>query len=164
MRHAPNFHQLGAMVITLPLLASCANIADQDVETACPSAQIAVPSDQLGHRNDKGEVSFIARMDELASDCRENEATIEVDIAFTMKAERGPALEGDQLELVYYLATVDPDREIVDKQFLSIELAFEPDRQVSALREEVTVRLPIADEASGANYNLYLGFQPDRQP
>ena len=68
------------------------------------------------------------------------------------------------MKLVYFLATVDPTREIVDKQLLDVTFAFEPDRTVSALHEEVTLRLPASTEASGANYSLYLGFQPERQP
>jgi len=139
-------------------------IGGEEVEIACPSAQIAVPSDQIGHRRDDGALSFVARMDQLTSSCRQGEETVEVDIAFTMNAERGPALKNDDLRLVYYLATVNPNREIIDKQFLDLQLSFEPDQSKSALRETVTLRLPTAIDAGGANYNLYLGFQPDRQP
>ncbi len=145
-------------------LAGCASIGADDVETACPPAQIAVPSDQIGHRDADGRLSFVARMDQLASDCRIDEDQIEVDIALTLSAERGPGLKSDEVRLVYFLATVDPTREIVDKQLLDVTFAFEPDRTVNALREEITLRLPASTEASGANYSLYLGFQPERQP
>lgn len=132
--------------------------------TACPPAQIAVPADRIGHNNEEGELRFVARMDELVSSCRQEEEDVEIDIAFTMSAERGPAFEGEPVRLTYFLATVDPNRQIVDKQILDMQLDFASDQPVSALRESITLRLPASTEASGANYNLYLGFQPDLQP
>ena len=146
------------------LLSACANQTGDPALTACPPAQIAVPSDRIGHSNEDGELRFVATMEQLASSRRRDENDIEVDIAFTMSAERGPAFEGRPVRLTYFLATVDPKREIVDKQILDVELDFASDQPKSALRESVTLRLPASTEASGANYSLYLGFQPDRQP
>ena len=145
-------------------LSACAGPAVDPSLTACPPAQIAVPSDRIGHSDEDGKLRFVAIMKELASDCRRDEGDIEVDIAFTMSAERGPAFEEAPVQLIYFLATVDPKREIVDKQILDVQLDFAPDQPVSAIRETVTLRLPASTEASGANYSLYLGFQPDRQP
>lgn len=150
--------------IAVALLSACAAQVDDQALTACPPAQIAVPSDRIGHSAENGDLRFVAIMDELASSCRRDDEDIEVDIAFTMSAERGPAFEDQPVRLTYFLATVDPKRQIVDKQILDVQLDFDPDQQVSALREEVILRLPASTEASGANYSLYLGFQPDQQP
>lgn len=131
---------------------------------ACPPVQIAVPADRLGNNNDEGEVRFVAVMEELLSSCRLDQDDIEVEISFTLSAERGPGLNNDLVPLTYFLATVDPNREIVDKQILDIQFDFGQDKALAALRETVTLRLPASTEASGANYSLYLGFQPDQQP
>lgn len=155
---------LAPAALLLLALSACANQAADQVAIACPPTQIAVPSDRIGHNNEDGELSFIATIDQLTSDCRVDENDVEVDIAFTMRAERGPGLGDDPVALNYYLATVDPSREIIDKQILDIQLAFEPEQAVSALRESVTLRLPASTEATGANYSLYIGFQPDQQP
>ena len=144
----------GLGVALTALLAACASQDGDPTLAACPPAQIAVPSDRIGHSDDDGELRFVAIMEQLASSCRLDEDDIEVDIAFTMSAERGPAFEGQPVRLAYFLATVDPKREIVDKQILGVELAFGPDQQVSALRESVTLRLPASTEASGANYRV----------
>lgn len=156
------FHA-GKVVLASSLLAACAGQVDDQASTACPPAQIAVPSDRIGHTDKDGELRFVATMAELVSSCRQNDGDIEVDLAFTMNVERGPAFEGQAVRLTYFLATVDPEREIVDKQILDVQLDFEPDQPASALREAITLRLPVSTEASGANYSLYLGFQPDRQ-
>ncbi len=149
--------------ITL-LLAACASQPGERVELACPPVQIAVPADRLGHNNEAGELRFIAVMDELISSCRQDEDNLEVEITFTMSAERGPAFDAEQVDLAYFLATVDPNRDIIDKQILDVQLDLGDDKALSALSETVTLRLPASTEASGANYSLYLGFQPDQQP
>ncbi|MEM8948954.1 MAG: hypothetical protein AAGA21_20790 [Pseudomonadota bacterium] len=147
-------------------LSACASTPGELAREACPQAQIAVPSDRIGQNNGDGELRFVAVMEQLSSNCRreEGEDDVEVDITFTMRAERGPAFEGQPLQLTYFLATVDPQREIIDKQVLNVQLDFGPDQPESALRESVTLRLPASTEASGANYSLYLGFQPDGRP
>ncbi len=145
-------------------LSACANQSGDLALDACPPAQIAVPTDRIGYDNGDGELRFVAIMEQLSSSCRRDEDDVEVDITFIMRAERGPAFEGQPVRLSYFLATVDPKREIVDKQVLDVQLAFEPDQPESALRESVTLRLPASTEATGANYSLYLGFQPDNQP
>ena len=150
--------------MTVVLLSSCANQATHSDAVACPPAQIAVPSDRIGYNDDDGKLSFVAIIEQLSSSCRQEEDNVEVDLAFTLRAERGPAFGGQPLTLNYFLATVDPNRDIIDKQILDVTLAFGPDQPVSALSEAVTLRLPASTEASGANYSLYLGFQPDQQP
>ncbi|MGI9421272.1 MAG: hypothetical protein ACR2RA_25880 [Geminicoccaceae bacterium] len=150
-----------SVIVFATLLGACANWAGDPAITACPPAQIAAPADRIGFNDGDGELRFVATMDALASDCRQDDDDIEVDMAFTMSAERGPGLEEGPVRLTYFLATVDPKREIVDKQLLDVELDFEPDQPVSTVREAVTIRLPASTDASGANYSLYLGFQLD---
>ncbi len=147
--------------VLLSFLSACAGQTDDLALNACPPAQIAVPSDRIGYNNADGELRFVGILEQLTSSCRRDEDDVEVDITFIMRAERGPAFEDKPVRLNYFLATVDPKREIVDKQVLGLQLDFEPDQAESALRESVTLRLPASTEASGANYSLYLGFQPD---
>ena len=148
---------------TLGLLGACVFQTAGETDIACPPTQIAVPSDRIGHNDKDGNLRFVATMAQLASTCRQDDEDIEVDIAFTMTAERGPAFEDKPVKLVYFLATVDPEREIIDKQILTVRLDFAPEQTVSAIRESVSLRLPASIEASGANYSLYLGFQPNEQ-
>jgi outer membrane protein OmpA-like peptidoglycan-associated protein len=154
----------GAAVAAALLLTACASQPRDVADVACPPVQIAVPADRLGHNNEAGELRFVAVMDELISSCRQADDNLEVEITFTMSAERGPAFDDEELDVTYFLATVDPNRDIVDKQILSVRLDLGDDKALSALSETVTLSLPAATEASGANYSLYLGFQPDQQP
>ncbi len=164
MSMIPRRFPLASTAVLASCLSACANQPRDLALDACPPAQIAVPADRIGHNNEQGELRFVAIMEQLSSSCRQDEDDVEVDITFTMRAERGPAFDDQSVQLIYFLATVDPERAIIDKQILDIQLDFEPDQPASALRERVTLRLPASTEATGANYSLYLGFQPYQQP
>jgi len=142
------------------LLAACAS-SDVDPDTiACPLTQIAVPADSIGFDNDDNQLRFAGRLQDLTSSCRMEDDDIEVDLTFVLRAESGPGFDNRPTELTYFLATVDPTRTIIDKQLYKTDLDLGPDQPISAVRERVTLRLPVPTEETGANYSIYLGFQP----
>ncbi len=145
-------------------LTACAGSSGTDRADACPAVRIAVPSDRIGHSDNDGQIRYVATMGGLTSDCRQADDQVELDIAFDLTAERGPAFQGRPVQLSYYLVTIDPNREIVDKKVLKVRLDLKKDQLATGLREDLTLRLPASHDASGANYSLYLGFQPDQQP
>ena len=160
MSRRGNWWRAGGAVAAALTLAGCAT-GGIDVETACPSSQIAVPSDRIGHSDDEGQLRYVATIEQLSSDCRIDDDQVAVDLAFNLKAERGPVFQDEPINLTYYVATIDPRREIIDKQLLSVLMKLGPDQTQSVVREELTLLLPLSDEATGSNYNLYLGFQPE---
>ena len=161
MMTATKIGQSGSALALLFLLGACVGGDTPDLEIACPSAQIAVPSDQIGHSDSEGRIRYVAKIEQLVSDCTVDDDKIAVDLTFNVRAERGPVFEGRPISLTYFIATVDPNREIIDKQLLDVlfELALEQAESVS--REELTLHLPLPKDYAGANYNLYLGFQPE---
>ena len=148
----------GSAVALALLLAACAG--SEPVEVACPITQIAVPADSIGFDNANNQLRFAGRLQDFTSTCRPADDDIEVDLTFVVRAEAGPGLDSRPAQLTYFLATVDPTRTIVDKQIYSVELPLGPAQPVSALQESITLRLPMLTETTGANYNIYLGFQP----
>ena len=151
----------GVAVVAMTALASCTTDGTGEVETACPSSQIAVPSDQIGHSDGEGRIRYVATIEQLVSDCRIDEDHVAVDLAFNVKTERGPVFVDEPINLTYYIATIDPSREIIDKQLLDVSMQLGPEQAESIVRQELTLRLPLPSDVTGANYNLYLGFQPE---
>jgi hypothetical protein len=151
---------LAAIALTL---GACAGQGGSGTDVACPATQVAVPSDRIGHSDEEGRIRYVATIEDLVSRCRAEGDRIALDLAFNVRAERGPVFEDEPLTLTYYIATVDPGREIVDKELLAIELTLQPWQSENVIREELTLMLPIAEDATGGNYNLYVGFQPDRE-
>ena len=74
--------------------------------------------------------------------------------------QRGPALEGDRVNVTYFIATIGPDQTILDKQTFEAEVLFPEGRQVAGIFEALTLRIPIAS-AADALPELYVGFQLD---
>ena len=52
-------------------------------------------------------------MTNLASACSYGAEGVDVDLAFDLIAERGPAFAGDAADLTYFVATIAPDGEIL---------------------------------------------------
>ncbi len=152
----------GAVITAVLALGACTSKPVADLGAACPPTQLAVPSDSIGHSDEEGSIRYVATLEKLVSSCSVNGDHVAVDLAFDVKAERGPAFQEQPISLTYYIATVDPKREIVDKKLLAVALELQPEQAAYSVREELTLHLPISSDASGANYSLYLGFQPDR--
>jgi hypothetical protein len=145
------------------VLAACAG-SEPVLVDACPPAQIAVPADRVGNANADGELRFVVTMDDLASSCSHDGETVLVDLDFVVTASPGPGLDVESVPVSYFLATIDPARKIVDKQVVTIEIDLGEAETERRVRQELTLRLPVSTDAGGANYSLYVGFQPDQQP
>ncbi len=145
------------------LMGGCAGDGDEALVEACPLAQIAVPSDSIGHSDDQGRIHYVATIQALTSGCQIDDGQVTVDLAFDVKLERGPVFDGQLVLLTYYIATVDPERAIVDKELLDVEFAIAEGQPERVIRETVTLQLPVSTDATGGNYNLYLGFQPEQR-
>ncbi len=151
------------------LLAGCAGSDGESAAPqppACPGALILQGAERTAAYADGAAATpaaqrYLAMVTNLRSACRYDEAGVDVDLAFDLIVERGPALGGDAVELTYFIATIGPGEAILDKQLLTSEIAFSAAEQVAGSAEELTLRLPAVAPENGAAYALYLGFQLD---
>jgi hypothetical protein len=124
-----------------------------------PAARVAVPPPSISE--DPQALRYVAALSDIRSDCRYGESAVEVDLGFNLVAQRGPALEGDRVELAYFVATIGPDQSILGKQTFAAEIQFPEGRQVAGTFEALTLRVPVASTAADALPQLYVGFQLD---
>lgn len=109
------------------------------------------------------DLRFFAAINEVRSRCRTNGDDLEVDIAFEIVAERGPALAPDSLELAYFVATLDPAERLLAKQVFPAELRFGADG-IAGYRETLTLQLPGVDPRSSPMRRLLVGFSLEHVP
>jgi hypothetical protein len=156
----------GLTLVALTAVTACSsNEEGAPPGQACPLAfiidgasRIAVPPPSVNE--DPQALRYVAALSDIRSDCRHDEAAVEVDIGFDLLAQRGPALEGDRVNVTYFVATIGPDQTILDKQTFEAEVLFPEGRQVAGIFEALTLRIPIAS-AADALPELYVGFQLD---
>jgi hypothetical protein len=103
---------------------------------------------------------YIAGLSDLASNCRYVDEGVEVDLAFTLTAERGPAFSTPE-EVAYFVATLGPDGQILNKEIYPVELDLEEGYVGARWSEQLTLLIRSITAAQGTDYTLYIGFQLD---
>lgn len=116
---------------------------------------------QPGRRGEPSGLRYVAGMGDLASSCRYAGDGVDVEIAFNLLVERGPALEGEAAPVDYFVATVAPGQQIRSKQLLTSEVSLLAGQQTAGVREELTLRLPPMSPAEASRLSVFVGFQLD---
>ena len=105
---------LGALI-----LAACAS--DQSPAPsppACPTTLILQGAERTaayapGVEASPSALQHMAVLTNLATACRFVEDGVDVDLAFDLIVERGPAMAGETAELTYFVATLGPGDEVL---------------------------------------------------
>jgi hypothetical protein len=146
------------------LLAACGTSAPQPPPPVCPTALLLQGAERTASYSPGGErrpaaLRHLAVVTNLASGCRFGEAGVDMDLAFDLIAERGPAFSGGAVDLSYFVATIGPGRQILSKQVFSSEIPFTGNEEAAGVSEQLTLRLPAVTPEQGRAYAVYLGFQ-----
>ena len=118
-----------ATLLAVALLGGCASKEPPPpAPPACPSALILQGAERTasfsGGATERPEaLEHLAVVTNLSSACRFDDAGVDIDLAFDLIAERGPALAGDAVELTFFVATLAASGEVLAKQLLSSEIA-----------------------------------------
>ena len=163
----------GCVAAGLGLLAlgACSSTEPPPPAPDCPATLLLAGAERTtayrpGAEARASDIRYLAALFDLTSACRyytgEDGTWVDVDLAFSLVAERGPAMSGDE-EVRYFVQAVGPDgRTIPGAQWmLSGDLGFEDGQERVGWSEELTLRLPSVTSDSGAGYTLYVGFPLD---
>jgi hypothetical protein len=150
-------------------LGACGTSAPEPPPPLCPSTLLLEGAERTttyraGAQPRPSELRYLAVLRDLTSACRyysgQDGEGVDVDLTFNLIAERGPALS-DSEEVIYFVATVGPNGQILAKDVLRGDLPFTEDEERVGLSEDLTLRLPSVTPSQGADYTLYVGFQID---
>jgi hypothetical protein len=146
------------------LLGACSSTAPvPPPPPVCPTALLLSGAERsAAYRSESDRtpdgLQHLAVLTDLASDCRYVEDGVEVDLAFNLIAERGPAFA---VQLAYFVATVDPQQQIVAKQVFNSEIDFPAGQDSAGSAQQLTLKIPSVNAEGGAGYDIYVGFQLD---
>jgi hypothetical protein len=149
------------------LLGACGSTAPvPPPPPVCPTAMLLSGAERsAAYRSESDRtpdgLQHLAVLTDLASDCRYIADGVEVDLAFNLIAERGPAFEGGPVQLAYFVATVDPQQQILAKQVFNSEIDFPAGQDTAGSAQQLTLKIPSVSAEGGASYDIYVGFQLD---
>jgi hypothetical protein len=142
-------------------LAGC-GFGDRGPPPPCPAAFAVNEARDLtrfaGQGRDLTDVLFEARILEMALVCEYDDGIVEADLRVRFVTDDGPANQGRDVRLVYFVAIATLDRKIVARQEFELQVPFEGNRKRVAAVDEVSPRIPLQPGQTGADYVIYVGL------
>lgn len=152
------------------LLAGCGstlkNIADSDEQNAgvCPQAFVLEDAERFIEFDGEEELANVAWSGEITNvrstcryvDDRPIAATLTIDFA----VGRGPAAQGTEHQVNYFVAVTRRDRAVIAKETFILPVRVRGDVATVDLTEELrNIEIPRKDESiSGTNFEIAVGF------
>jgi hypothetical protein len=170
-RHAAKILLPGLMLGLLPLLGGCGPGKDQ-FAPVCPRADLVWQAADLtryraeaasGTQDIRDLVlsGRILGIDRAQTKCMPGDTNkqLAADVAILVQLTRGPAMQGRQANVEYFLAVTE-NGNIVDKQVYQSPVVFPPNiDQVKLSSPVVHMVFPISPTKTGAAYTVLAGFQ-----
>jgi hypothetical protein len=155
-----------AAFAALPLLSACAPERDQ-FPPACPGVAFLTPTADLSifrpgsDGRDLTTLMVAGRMQGIQGKCKigSEKNTIEATVTVGAELSRGPAMQGNQVNVPVYVAVTEGDR-ILDKQVYTLKATFPSNvDRVDVSTPQVFMVLPVSPTKSAAAYSVLAGFQ-----
>ncbi len=154
-----------AGALALPfLLAACSG---DDVPPPCPEAVRVVDASRLvkfeGPGRDLTDVRFEAELQSVQLACEHDDGVVESTLGVTFQVLRGPADRERLAPLKYFVAIATRDKVVVAREEFDLGIPFKGNRTRVRVFEELTPRIPLKPDESGADYRIYVGFSLTRE-
>ncbi len=148
---------------TAPIVLSCPDYAIlEDAAT--------LTAFQDGPGRDITDVTVRAEITQVRMECitdvdsDTNTGHMEIKIIPIIAAEMGAANVAEDATLPYFIAIIGPDKEILYREGLSMDVSFKNNRtRLIALAPSTTVELPITPDIRNRYYQIYTGFELTEQ-
>ncbi len=159
---APAFRRPAAVAALALGLAACTG--DDAPPPPCPQAEPVADAARLvafrGEGRDLTDMRFRARIEGVSVTCdyEPDDEEIEADLRVAFSAERGPAIAAETIAFTYFVAVTTREQRILAREEFDLRLPLEGNRTRVAAVDELTPRIPLGEDRTGADYRLYVGF------
>lgn len=166
------------LLLPLLFLAACDTPAipflKKDVILGCPEYFIledaaALTQFREGPGRDITDVMFRARIGEMELACLTdvdfdtNAGNMTIEVSPIVAAEMGPANETEQATLPYFVVVTDPNKEILYREELKVDVSFKQNKtQVIFKVPPTSIEIPITPKIRNDYYRIYSGFELTR--
>jgi hypothetical protein len=172
MPRLPPRHAAASLLLSvLVSLAGCGPGKDQ-FPPVCPhagllrgTADIARYRDESATTQDIRDLVMSGRITAISGKCQQGDTNkqLAADVTVTLQLTRGPAMQGRQAVVPFFVAITSGD-EIFTKKIYQMQAVFEPNvDRVTWSSSEIHMLFPVSPTKSGAAYNVLAGFQLTEQ-
>ena len=161
---APPRRWAGAVVL-LALVAVLGACSSKEKPVAdCPAGIIPADAASVtrfrdGSGRDLTDVVAEAEIVNILIQCKYDPKGVTVDLQVAIAGSRGPADRSRTAEFDYFVAIVDPQQNVVQKQPFRVNFEFKDNRTRLGVVEELEPRVPLGSAFDGPKYQLLVGFQ-----
>ena len=155
-----------AALLSAALLGGCAPTRIEDRLVSCP--QLSLPADVAdltrhlpGTPPDLSTLVLDARITAVDGDCRRGrrDQSVETAIALRMRVDRGPAAQGRQAQLPWFVAVLEGDQ-ILSRQSYVLPVTFAPNTtRAEVSTQRVDVSFPVRPGRRVQDLRVLVGFQ-----
>jgi hypothetical protein len=160
----PRCRRAAALSLIAFALAACSTERNR-FAPACPVPGLVKPLVELtryrGGSRDIRDLVVRARIIDITGTCEpgEDPTTVVTTAQVVVDVSRGPALQGDAIDLPVFVAVTDAGA-IRDKTLFWLPVTFEHNVDTArAAGKEIRMEIPVTAEKSGAAYGIIAGFQ-----
>jgi hypothetical protein len=147
------------------LLAGCAALGFGKKETrGCPGFAVLRDAGRTtqyreGPGRDLLDVRYAVEIGEVTGSCTFDDDQVRMTVAVDLLFTRGPAAEGRQAQVPFFVAVTKGEDRILAKQVFQSAVEFPPDRRRAGVREEVDEVIQLAPGEDPTLYEVIVGLQ-----
>jgi len=157
-----------ALVAALAGLSACSS-KGEEVAAQCPQGGIVPDANTIvrfrdGPGRDITDVLLQAQVVDMRINCqyakgRNAKPAVTIDLQIAFAAERGPAERSRKASAPYFVAIVDPQRNIVAKETFSADFEWTDNRPRTGRIDQWEPYIPLNSNFDGPSYQILIGFQ-----
>lgn len=159
----PVFRSFVILLAAMLALSAC-GLFNKKRQPPCPRITVLKDAKRLVTFAPGGGADLSAMVNEVrlvgvSAECAYRKDEIEVHMALTIAARRGPADRSRKAPAKYFVAIMGPGRNIVAKRVFNVTLAFPVNVDAGGLTDNLIQKIPLGRGERGAGYRIIAGLQ-----
>ena len=153
--------------LILGLLSACSGFKALD-SRGCPAPVRVTDASSYtvfkkGTGRDIIDVAFRGQIDKAVISCVYRNDLMRSTIRFEIIATKGPAANGDEVSLPFFVAIVDNRNNIIAKQIFDTTITFDKGRRRAGVFEEIEQNIQLKPRERADIFRILFGFQLSRE-
>ena len=157
-----------ALICLGALLLSACSMFQPNNPKPCPRVALLNDAAKMtryrdGQGRDLTDVLYEARVQDVKSGCKYADGRVRVEAMIDIIAQRGPAFDGANAQVPFFVAVIDEAQNIIAKKNFDSEVEFRDGRRRAGVREEIDQTVFLKEGEHGPEYEIIVGLQVSEQ-